>query len=123
MQPVDLTNCDREPIHIPGSIQPHGVLLVVDPVSEIVLQAALGAAATSAVKRPPLGSPVCELLGVGLEEMVRSAGVAGLGSEPLHLGAVRPAAAGVEIDVLAHMRDGLAVLELEPAAPDRPSAA
>jgi hypothetical protein len=27
--PVDLTNCEREPIHIPGSIQPHGVLLVL----------------------------------------------------------------------------------------------
>ncbi len=27
---VDLTTCDREPIHIPGSIQPHGVLLVVN---------------------------------------------------------------------------------------------
>jgi light-regulated signal transduction histidine kinase (bacteriophytochrome) len=26
----DLTNCDREPIHIPGSIQPHGVVLVLD---------------------------------------------------------------------------------------------
>ena len=25
---ADLTTCDREPIHIPGSIQPHGVLLV-----------------------------------------------------------------------------------------------
>ena len=22
--PVDLTNCDREPIHVPGAIQPHG---------------------------------------------------------------------------------------------------
>lgn len=27
---ADLTNCDIEPIHIPGSIQPHGVLLIVD---------------------------------------------------------------------------------------------
>lgn len=27
---ADLLNCDREPIHIPGSIQPHGILLVVD---------------------------------------------------------------------------------------------
>ncbi len=25
-----LTACDREPIHIPGSIQPHGILLVID---------------------------------------------------------------------------------------------
>ena len=27
---VDLTNCDREPIHIPGSIQPHGAMVVLD---------------------------------------------------------------------------------------------
>ncbi len=27
---ADLTICDHEPIHIPGSIQPHGVLLVID---------------------------------------------------------------------------------------------
>ncbi|MFM1843520.1 MAG: hypothetical protein RLZZ490_2263 [Cyanobacteriota bacterium] len=29
LQTVNLTNCDREPIHIPGLIQPHGVLLVL----------------------------------------------------------------------------------------------
>lgn len=28
--PVDLTNCDREPIHIPGTIQAHGALVVCD---------------------------------------------------------------------------------------------
>jgi light-regulated signal transduction histidine kinase (bacteriophytochrome) len=33
-----LTDCDREPIHIPGSIQPHGALLAVDPESHRVLQ-------------------------------------------------------------------------------------
>lgn len=27
---VNLTNCDHEPIHIPGSIQPHGFLLAID---------------------------------------------------------------------------------------------
>lgn len=27
---LDLTECDREPIHVPGAIQPHGLLLVVD---------------------------------------------------------------------------------------------
>lgn len=26
---IDLTNCEKEPIHIPGSIQPHGVLLAL----------------------------------------------------------------------------------------------
>src|SRR6478672_1754703 len=27
---VNLTNCDHEPIHIPGSIQPHGFLIAID---------------------------------------------------------------------------------------------
>jgi len=36
----DITNCDREPIHIPGAILPHGVLLVLDSDSLEVLQAA-----------------------------------------------------------------------------------
>lgn len=26
----DITECDREPIHVPGSIQPHGLLLIAD---------------------------------------------------------------------------------------------
>jgi light-regulated signal transduction histidine kinase (bacteriophytochrome) len=34
----DLTTCDREPIHIPGSIQPHGVLIVVDARTRTILQ-------------------------------------------------------------------------------------
>ena len=29
-EPVDLTNCDVEPIHVPGAIQPHGVLLAME---------------------------------------------------------------------------------------------
>jgi chemotaxis family two-component system sensor kinase Cph1 len=37
---ADLTNCDREPIHIPGAILPHGALLVLDSETLEVLQAA-----------------------------------------------------------------------------------
>lgn len=37
---ADLTNCDREPIHVPGAIQPHGVLLALDAVSLKVVQIA-----------------------------------------------------------------------------------
>ena len=37
---TDITNCDREPIHIPGAILPHGVLLVLDSETLEVLQAA-----------------------------------------------------------------------------------
>jgi ferritin-like metal-binding protein YciE len=30
MTSIDLTNCDREPIHIPGKVQEHGVLIAID---------------------------------------------------------------------------------------------
>lgn len=34
---VDLTNCDKEPIHIPGAIQNHGILFVLqEPQLEIL---------------------------------------------------------------------------------------
>ncbi|MFL9452452.1 MULTISPECIES: response regulator [Nostocales] len=37
-QEVDITNCDREAIHIPGSIQPHGILLVLQEPDLKILQ-------------------------------------------------------------------------------------
>lgn len=36
---VNLTNCDREQIHIPNSIQPHGCLIVLDQDSFEIIQA------------------------------------------------------------------------------------
>lgn len=33
----DLTECDREPIHVPGAIQPHGMLLIADAPSHRVI--------------------------------------------------------------------------------------
>lgn len=41
---VDLTNCDREAIHIPGLIQAHGVLLTLQEPDLIILQASLNTA-------------------------------------------------------------------------------
>jgi len=35
-EPVTLDNCEREPIHIPGSIQPHGALLAFDRLGRLV---------------------------------------------------------------------------------------
>ncbi|MBH8575133.1 GAF domain-containing protein [Nostocaceae cyanobacterium CENA369] len=36
--PVDLSNCNKEPIHIPGFIQPHGVLLALKEADLTILQ-------------------------------------------------------------------------------------
>ncbi|MCR5866826.1 MAG: ATP-binding protein [Aquincola tertiaricarbonis] len=45
--------CAREPIHIPGSIQPHGALLVVAPDGRRVLQASGNAAALLGLPEAP----------------------------------------------------------------------
>ena len=38
--PANLTDCDREPIHMPGAILPHGAMLVIDCATMTVLQVA-----------------------------------------------------------------------------------
>ena len=58
-KPIDLTNCDREPIHIPGLIQPYGFLLCLDSQSRRVVQA-------SANTQTLLGIGPELLLGAGL---------------------------------------------------------
>ena len=50
---VNLTTCDLEPIHIPGSIQPFGVMLIADPVSgEIVGYAGADKGSDTLLGRP-----------------------------------------------------------------------
>ena len=121
--PIDLTQCDQEPIHVPGSIQPHGILLVVDPATSRVLQAAgatdrlLGRALSRV-----LGAPLEDVLGPAAAALVRSPRTSPA-SEPIYLGSVIPPGGSGSLDLLTHERDGLVVLELEPAAPSRDSAA
>jgi light-regulated signal transduction histidine kinase (bacteriophytochrome) len=123
VQSVDPTDCDREPIHVPGAIQPHGVLLVVDPPSGEVLQAAGDAQGLFGNGASPLGRRVGDVLGAPLEALAQSAGVLVRG-EPVYLGSVGPdPSGGSGIDVVAHERDGVVVLELERAPAFRPSAA
>ena len=44
-QEVDTTGCDQEPIRVPGSIQPHGFLLVLsEPEFRVTLASANAAA-------------------------------------------------------------------------------
>ena len=46
---LDLTVCDREPIHIVGSVQPHGFLLVLRAASLTIVQASANAPRSAAV--------------------------------------------------------------------------
>ncbi|UYZ61558.1 ATP-binding protein [Hymenobacter weizhouensis] len=58
--PVTLTNCDREPIHLPGAIQPYGFLLCLDEATRRIVQA-------SANTGPLIGLEAADLLGQGLD--------------------------------------------------------
>jgi PAS domain S-box-containing protein len=63
--PVDLEACAREPIHIPGSIQPHGVLLAVDAERGLVTQASANAGEV-------LGLPLDGILGAHWTSLIAS---------------------------------------------------
>ncbi|MDB6015358.1 MAG: multi-sensor signal transduction histidine kinase [Gammaproteobacteria bacterium] len=70
---ADLANCDREPIHIPGSIQPHGVLLVVDRHGLAVEQVAGDTLSLLGFSpQEILDHSVCELFESEIEVFVRS---------------------------------------------------
>lgn len=59
---ADLSNCEREEIHLAGSIQPHGALLVVSEPDHRVIQASANAAAFLNLKQV-IGMPLAELDG------------------------------------------------------------
>lgn len=106
---LDLSACDREPIHIPGSIQPHGLLLVVDSGTGTVTHAAgdvedrLGTADWQ-------GAPLQNLLG-------RDAASALLTPDPASLRNFAPPRAGEAFDVRSLPGPHETLIELEPAAP------
>jgi light-regulated signal transduction histidine kinase (bacteriophytochrome) len=114
---VDLTNCDREPIHIPGAILPHGAMLVLDCPSLRVLQAA---GDTEGL----LGRPIGALLGRTVEALFDTDQVNRLHVLCKEVDLVKPrhlldpalrAMADCPLDASAHRVDGALVVEFEAA--------
>lgn len=61
---VTLDNCAREPIHLPGQIQPHGALVAFDPATETVLHASTNLGELLPVGSLPIkGRRLSELVG------------------------------------------------------------
>ena len=121
--PTDLVSCDQEPIHAPGSIQPHGVLMVLEPDTLKVLQVSenlqefLGLDVEALLKRSLAGGlgQYGELLEVDLQRSQ-------LSTAPVYLRTI--SAAGTNqtysaYNVLAHKNsDGLVIIEFEGSAAD-----
>jgi len=109
---VDLTDCDREPIHIPGAIQPYGVLLVLSEPALTVAQVS-----ENVGDHFPLG--VDDVLGQPLSTLIDRQSADQIGemlreerwyeTNPFHITAY-----GKRFDGIVHRHKGAAILELEP---------
>lgn len=114
---ADLTNCERELIHLAASIQPHGVLLVLHEPELTVVQASANAASLLGVEAEALLGQKLAALPGSLDLQVRQALAQGEPAEPVAL-AARVALPGREarLDGRLHREPaGALVLELEAA--------
>lgn len=120
---VDLTSCDKEPIHIPGSVQPHGVLFVLHEPALTILQ-------VSANSEEQLGLPPTALLGQGLNQVLAAADLdyiiqqvlpKPLEAAPHYLPTMIAGRQARPFEGLIHRYQGLLLLELEAKAVDESS--
>lgn len=113
---ADLSNCEREQIHLAGSIQPHGALLVARESDQVVVQASGNAPALLGLDRGVLGRPLDEL-GGDLAARVRPHLDQPLERIPAAF-RCRAGPEGAAFDGLLHRPpEGGLVVELEPAGP------
>lgn len=112
---VDLTNCDREPIHIPGSIQPHGCLLVCAPGGGTVLRHSENAAEMLGLSGPINGASLESLFDDACVQALRGAeAIAGDVARPALLFDVQVMAKG-GFDISVHRVGASVLIEFEPA--------
>jgi light-regulated signal transduction histidine kinase (bacteriophytochrome) len=121
--------CDAEPIHIPGGIQPHGYLLCLSSTLAIVQASENIAALAGSPVEQLLGKPVDVVIGAAAAARVaHAAATAMLDEAPLYVGvmgnpffrareAVQDDLAtdvdGPELDITMHRHDGNLIVELE----------
>lgn len=112
---VDLTNCDREPIHIPGSIQPHGCLLACDTFAAAVLRHSANAPAMLGLEGDLNGRLLEDVLGGEATHSVRNALMrTGEGTRAsLLFNVTLPS--GRAVDIAVHRFRSTVIVELEPA--------
>ncbi len=112
---VDLTNCDREPIHIPGAVQPHGVILVLAEPALTILQVSANSADHFGL---PAESLVCQPLSALLREeniyyLRERILPKELESSPHYLTPMLIGPQGSLFEGIIHRSQGLLLLELE----------
>ncbi|NPC96903.1 SpoIIE family protein phosphatase [Nocardioides sp. zg-DK7169] len=117
-EPATLSNCEREPIHVPGAIQPHGVLLAVDADLRVVMASENVKEMVGLDLDRLLGAELADVLGEGAARTIADS-VERTGGEALRLVvddvAARFGALGAELDVNVHRSGERIIVEVEPA--------
>lgn len=114
---LDITNCDREPIHIPSAIQPHGALLVVSTEDGSIVQ--LSDNVGDYFDRPYkelIGDPLASLLSEEQIQQVKDY----LTDDSESARPLRFEIGESVFSAVAHSGDGYFILELEPTQPSQP---
>ncbi|ACA17598.1 multi-sensor signal transduction histidine kinase [Methylobacterium sp. 4-46] len=116
-EPIDPDLCAREPIHVPGAIQPHAVLLACDAATLTV--AACSANAAETLGAAPLGRPLAGLLPDPLVAAIRAAAASAWEAGRILRWRTALAPGGAPHEVLAHRSGARVIVELErvPADP------
>ncbi|MCM3786612.1 diguanylate cyclase [Neobacillus mesonae] len=117
-EPIDLSNCEKEPIHIPGMIQPHGILLAVlsEPPYSIVQCSANSSMFLGKETEELIGMPLADLIGQeSMQELLERNLSANVTSELQYMSMkIRTEEVETHLFGIAHLSEGLIVLELEP---------
>lgn len=114
---VDITNCEREPIHIPGSIQPCGVLLALDEEWRVVRASANAGEILGLTEESVLGRALGDLVSAEAAERVRDATRAdSVSRTPERFFALPFTQDGRRFDSAVHRSGELVVVEAERAA-------
>lgn len=108
---VTLDNCDREPIHIPGHVQPHGALVAVAP-GGVLAYASANAPALLGEPLPPFGQPLPPA-SLGAGAVLRAANEALGATERSHT-IEQLRLPGGAFELIVHRVGDLAVAEFEP---------
>ncbi|MBU0669329.1 MAG: GAF domain-containing protein [Alphaproteobacteria bacterium] len=119
LRPVDLTNCDREPIHRLGMIQDFGALLALTGDWMVAHRSANFAALLALEALPEPGDPVGTLFGA--EAIAQLSKAVSLLVEPddvERLFDIDLTGDGRAYDCALHTSDGLTIIEIEPHSGD-----
>ncbi|MBE9053585.1 GAF domain-containing protein [Nostocales cyanobacterium LEGE 11386] len=114
-QTTSLTNHDRTPIHIPGSIQPHGVLLALSNQLEILQVSSNTQAYLGKEPEDLLGQPLNCLLDARQVEIVKQCWGKKIGSANTFKVSILTSSGERHFDGIVHRTKEAVILELEPS--------